>query len=243
MVAFIGKPNRDRVEELLETCSHTSRDASGIVFHYGDSATIQKTPGLPIKLFMDEKWSELFESRLNDVQFGMVHARNATSGSPLSNINNHPHFSKPGSILTHKGIVHALHSIEDESLCDSKHLLLSLDKFGMEEGVYQCPGWMNIFYVPFWDSETLWTFSNNGGLKIWKEDKVTFLSTLPLKCDVLKANQWIGFRKGEMIWGPELNPTRTRLFPTVTRLMPKGSSEALVYTSASPLASQEFVGP
>ena len=126
------------VASLLRALEPRGRDASGIAAIYKDKEFVLKRPVQPND-FINNNEFKAFLKEHSDAKVFMVHARNATQGSPSHNQNNHPLESK-NFILVHNGVIHddALNGLfESENVdptvqTDSYLILKAAEKFGIE---------------------------------------------------------------------------------------------------------------
>ena len=202
IAAFIGQPSREDMKSLFLKTGSKNRDATGVAFRHPDTLRVLKSPGPAYRFVEDEKWARFYDESADSLNVGLVHSRIATHGDPDDNVNNHPHYTKDGSVLVHKGVVTPTEEYKSMSVCDSEQILLSLEDRGLEEGVGNCPGWMHLFYIKAEDPSTLWAFSNSGHIQVWDNEGVKYFSTAHSRTlgqgilftgEKLPLDQWVGF--------------------------------------------------
>tara|TARA_Y100000310_G_scaffold128314_1_gene127505 strand:+ start:8106 stop:8867 length:762 start_codon:yes stop_codon:yes gene_type:complete len=216
-MAFVGKPSRRNVNRWIRRCTGLSNThALGVALHTGSNARVLKAPITGSEFVELPEWHEMYAKMIEKTKFGMVHARLATDGNPYDNVNNHPHFTSNGSVLVHKGVVSAVVEDKDaKSECDSEQILLAVEKNGLT-GVENTPGWMHLAFVPHYQPDVMWFFTNSSKLHYWEHDDRIYVTTIPVdgpNIYVLPMDQWVGVKEtGELVWGPQIEPWKTSRF-------------------------------
>lgn len=144
----------------------------GVVPH--QTIKILKSPG---KYKLTKPVHQFYDCQAS---FWVGHTRNATSGSPLNNRNNHPIITK-GFVGVHNGIVRETPQ-EAGVLCqtevDSEIIFRLLDKWGVENFPIVL-GWGAVVFVDRCDSTRLWAARSGAPLFYACVDNVTYLSSIP----------------------------------------------------------------
>lgn len=210
MMAILGKTTPEFIRAAGLACYNSgfNRDATGIALHNGKRITVHKA-GVPApRYFASEMVKSLLAEKMPETQTCLIHARAATHGDPKNNVNNHPHFTKEGSVLTHKGVTTSLVKHESFSKCDSAQILLNLDKFGLEEGLKNITGSAILFYIPFYEPGFLYVYSNRQNVTVVNLKSGTTIVTTTILSqtkETLPLNRWTRFdlKTHEMTNGPK----------------------------------------
>ena len=140
------KLSKDEVKKILIELESRGKDATGIAWYDGKEVVILKSPGKAsdfVKL-------KLFKKSLKSIcsaRWALLHTRQATSGEPQYNRNNHPIYTKDGMII-HNGIVTPDEQLPADSVNDSEQILRAIEKWGLK-GLNKLTGSMAIAYVDF----------------------------------------------------------------------------------------------
>ena len=161
IAVFVGNPGRQWLEQVGRILQSGNKDATGVALHLGLQVDVRKSPGPAEKFFKPRAWRRWYARRAPYIQAGLLHCRHATNGSPLDNKNNHPHVSDIGSVLVHRGVVEPVVLQPTHSEYDSEQLLASLDRMGLEKGILNCPGSKSVAYIPAWDLNHIYIYSNS----------------------------------------------------------------------------------
>lgn len=199
MVAWVGGSlDQESIEHLGKLCSRSSNThATGVALNKGPKKSIQilKAPTAAEQFFTFDWWKNWHARHEKEVFSGLIHARYATNGPAHINVNNHPHWSDSGSVLTHKGMVHEQQHFQGKSQCDSEQALLSFDAFGLVEGVKNLGGWATFFYYPHYMPGKLLIYTNSspvGVVELAESDIKIYHTVLNIKdTRDLPTKRWI----------------------------------------------------
>jgi hypothetical protein len=185
-----------------------NKDAVGLGMRIDDQWVIKKD-GISAHVAMEFKDWRSHVDLCEYATSGMLHARAATHGTPDNNANNHPFYSKLGSVLVHKGVVDTKKELDTGSECDSAQILAGLDKWGMVDGLNNCPQVMpsSVAYSPSYNPDSLMVCTTNA---LWgvTTPTATVVATwnMAKKAVQLPRNQWLsveptGFRVvKDVVW-------------------------------------------
>ena len=190
LAVFVGHPNRQWVEAVGMLLSPGNKDATGVALHVGLQMDVRRSPGPADEFFKPRAWRKWYARRAPYIRAGLIHCRHATHGSPLHNENNHPHISEMGSVLIHKGVVWPYIKQSTYSECDSEQLLVSLDTMGLREGIQNCPGNKTVAYIPGWDLNNIYLYTNTQ-LSVLRTQGILLASSIRFKgAATLTPCQW-----------------------------------------------------
>lgn len=94
------RPSSQELKELLIAAASRGTDATGIGFVEHGRLVVHKAPEPAVKFVKTLRMTEPLPKIL------IGHTRQATTGRPSNNMNNHPVFNKHGLALVHNGMVH-----------------------------------------------------------------------------------------------------------------------------------------
>jgi glucosamine 6-phosphate synthetase-like amidotransferase/phosphosugar isomerase protein len=119
--------------ELMQGIADRGRDASGFATLSGKYVTIVKDDVDSIEMTFTKEWNNGLDK---DPEILIGHARLATHGSVMDNVNNHPHYTKDlRFVLIHNGvIINRPYDVKTEGDCDSEILLRIVEKYGVKNG-------------------------------------------------------------------------------------------------------------
>lgn len=168
------KVSEDELKGLLIMLSTRGVDATGIAWEDSESIHIMKTDIESDKFVELDEFKENIRSIL-DAEWVLLHCRQATSGSPSNNKNNHPIFNDKGMII-HNGIVRVKgKELKSCGKTDSEQILLHIQQYGYKEGLKKIRGSMSFAWVNF-DEPGFYLYTDGTPLVIAKDPnrKITF---------------------------------------------------------------------
>lgn len=144
------------LRHLMQGISTRGRDASGGAFWHGGNGkdcptcSLIKAPRTSAQMAL----SPLFNSMLcrGPLKMFIGHARAATHGSKMNNLNNHPFMTRSKEVfLVHNGVIGYEGSKEVKDLllgeCDTEVLIRNIEKLGIKDGFSKAASWWHPSYA------------------------------------------------------------------------------------------------
>ncbi len=147
----------DDITVLLKLLEFRGKDATGVSWMEDKVFQVLKAPLTATEFTDTNEYQKCLPEIVNSPLI-LFHTRQATHGSPESNLNNHPIYNKYGMII-HNGIVHINEKFPSNGETDTEQLMLCIQKYGWSTGLTKVSGMLSIAYIDF----------KNGDLYLYSE--------------------------------------------------------------------------
>jgi len=112
----------------------------------------------------------------------LMHARWATQGSPMNNVNNHPIWNSEGLII-HNGVISVSKNLPADGYTDTEQIMLYIQKFGWKAGLKEVRGSLSIAYASFSDGDIYFYSESNPFVYARNDNVFIFASTETIASD------------------------------------------------------------
>jgi glucosamine 6-phosphate synthetase-like amidotransferase/phosphosugar isomerase protein len=151
----------DEVASYLKNMEYFGKDATGIVFVESDKVWYSKSAGSATQL-IDNKFLEFAKQHLANSKAIILHTRQATSGSPENNDNNHPIIGEKYTMV-HNGVVTLDEKFPSIGQTDTEQMLRCVEKYGIKQGLEKVKGSASIIFLNR-ENYNLYFFTNTNTL-------------------------------------------------------------------------------